>query len=270
MDLITPTPTDKNIDAPASNHAVKSTENVGNGSVTNPDNPIIRENNLAQDTIHVIQNCWLVPGDQQSSTKCQRKIIGTCDGTRFKEIVGDSVTSPSSKALSFFSSSILPIIEQYPELMEAYKAGEEATGVPCEVLAGIHYEEADNNPKQSLADGSPLSGSLIDSAIWSGEHLNSKTSDNKIDNLDELIMALSRYNGGGNSNCQPGYPYPIPYTFCPREAEGYDDPYAVNWWKTPQHDTMYLLYFVDFTPGIPQVHARPGSFTVALSLFQSE
>jgi hypothetical protein len=311
-DLLTPTPTDKKINAPESTHAVINTEEVGSGGITNPNNSIIRENNLAQDTMHVIQNCWLVPGSQQSSSKCGQGIVaGTCDGTRFKEIVGDSPTSPSSTALSYFETFILPNLT--PEVLVAYSKGEEATGVPCEVLAGIHFEEGSNDPNKSLQDGRPLSGmSLIDSAIRAGQELNGKAG-GEIADLNTLIMALSRYNGGGNSNCQPSstceaaaslercgmtvacassvdacgcasspepgscrgscggsaFPWPISYGYCPPEGEGYDDPYVVNWWKSPQHDQMYLLYTYDCTQTPPTVHSRPGSLTVALSIYLS-
>ncbi|HSV94568.1 MAG TPA: hypothetical protein VLH94_01120 [Spirochaetia bacterium] len=68
--LLTPTPTDKKIDAPIATHLNIKTDYSGNSAVTNKDNPIYRENNLAQDTVHIIQNCWLVPSDNQKSTKC--------------------------------------------------------------------------------------------------------------------------------------------------------------------------------------------------------
>jgi hypothetical protein len=165
-------------------------------------NTIYRENNLAQDTMHLMQNCWLVPSDQQSSSKCgSKEIVGTCDGTKLKKILGDSVTPPSPAANSYFYSYILPGLT--PEVISAYAAAEKATGVPCEVLAGIHFEEGGNEPSRSLQDGRPLSGvTLEESAIKAGEELNGKAG-GSISDIDTLISALSRYNGGGNSNCQP-------------------------------------------------------------------
>lgn len=68
--LLTPTPTDMKIDAPTSTHMEINTDYSGNGAVSNTTNPIFRENNLAQDTMHLIQNCWLIPGDNQKSSKC--------------------------------------------------------------------------------------------------------------------------------------------------------------------------------------------------------
>ncbi|MBP9670072.1 hypothetical protein KBD75_01575, partial [Candidatus Woesebacteria bacterium] len=76
------------------------------------------------------------------------------------------------------------------------------------------------------------------------------------------------YNGGGNSNCQLGYPYPIPYNGCPRAFEGEDDPYPTSFIDN-KHDSMYLLYCADYTACAPQVFERPGSFAVALNVYNS-
>lgn len=76
--LLTPTPVDKKIDAPTSTHNIsKNTDYSGYSLIKNPNNPIFRENNQAQDTVHLIQNCWLVPSDQQSSAKCGIKLEPT-------------------------------------------------------------------------------------------------------------------------------------------------------------------------------------------------
>ncbi|TRZ49585.1 hypothetical protein D4S03_08120 [bacterium] len=52
---------------------VNTTASTANSNATvsvSGGNTIYRENNLAQDTMHFLQNCWLVPSDQQSSSKC--------------------------------------------------------------------------------------------------------------------------------------------------------------------------------------------------------
>ncbi len=54
------------IDAPTSNH----TTTTDGASVSNPSNPIYRENNLAQDAMHELQNCWAMPSHMQTSPKC--------------------------------------------------------------------------------------------------------------------------------------------------------------------------------------------------------
>lgn len=68
--LLTPTPTDKKISAPSASSNLTGTKNTGSATLTNSGSTIYRENNQAQDTVHLIQNCWLVPSDQQSSSKC--------------------------------------------------------------------------------------------------------------------------------------------------------------------------------------------------------
>lgn len=70
LSLLTPTPIDKKISAPAASNTLINTKNTGTGVLTLQGSSIIRENNLAQDTMHLLQNCWLVPSNQQSSSKC--------------------------------------------------------------------------------------------------------------------------------------------------------------------------------------------------------
>lgn len=205
-------------------------------------------------------------------------VPGTCDGKLFAKLLENSggvSTSPTSTANSFFASSIKPNLT--PELMKTYALAEQKTGVPCEILAGIHFVEADLNPSGSLVSGRPLGteepdaggavfGTLLDTAIHAGNELKGKAG-GSINSVPSAITALSRYNGGGNSNCQAGYPYPIPYGGCPRAFEGEDDPYPTNWLDA-KHSTMYLLYCADYTACVPQVFERPGSFTVALAVYE--
>ena len=40
----------------------------------------------------------------------------------------------------------------------AYQAGEKASGIPWAVIATVHYREASMNPKQSIANGQPITG----------------------------------------------------------------------------------------------------------------
>src|SRR5690606_6287508 len=112
----------------------------------------------------------------------------------------------SAKGESYFSTYIEGNLT--PELMNTYAEAEAQTGVPCEILAGIHFVEAANNPEGSLVSGrrlgtpEPDAGgkvfkSLIDTAIYAGEHLKGKVG-GSIDDAQTAITALSRYNGGGN------------------------------------------------------------------------
>lgn len=202
---------------------------------------------------------------------------GKCDGRLFGELIeGSKYQDISPKAQDYFTSVIEPNLSA--EVMNTYAAAEAETGVPCEVFAAMHFVEANNNPNGSLISGRALGTpepdaggkifrSLMETAIYSADNLLGKVG-GKIDSAQTLITALSRRSGGGNSNCQQGYPYPIPYTGCPREFEGEDDAYPVNWLDA-RHDTMYLLFCADRTQCVPQIWQRPGAFTVALAVYNN-
>lgn len=211
---------------------------------------------------------------------CHQSTLSTqCDPTLFAKLLESSGGIPltvSSQAEEAFRSFIEPNLT--PEVFEVYAAASADTGVPCEVLAGIHFIEGNNSPTASLVSGRQLGTpepdaggkvfrSLLETAVYAGEHLKGKVGGN-LDDVETLITALSRYNGGGNSNCQLGYPYPIPYSGCPKRFEGEDDPYPVNWLDS-RHSEMYLLYCADRTACAPQVFQRPGSFTVALAVYNN-
>lgn len=162
-----------------------------------------------------------------------------------------------------------------PKLEEAYAAASEATGVPCEVLAGHHFEEATayftslGSPEtRSVANGGPVAeqGGLEATAMSAANGLLR----HPIDNTEKLITAISNFNGGGNSNCQIGFPAPIPYNNCPRQFQGEDDPYATNL-VDGRHTNMFLLYCGDFLPCLPPKpygNDRPGVFPVALAVHE--
>jgi hypothetical protein len=195
------------------------------------------------------------------------------------------------------------------EHFNAYAAAEAQTGVPCEVLAGIHFEEADSDLSSDLQDGSSLgSRTLTESAIQAGYELQAKV--NGIDSLDELINALSWYNGGGNSNCQSwdqcagGRVHCSYYIQCDQglvdaacRCPGTPDagscritcgigyhfriPYTGTCPVSVGYDDpyavnylgsqdMYLLFQHDCTQSIPYIHPRPGAFTFAVGLYLSE
>lgn len=202
---------------------------------------------------------------------------GKCDGQLFAKLIeGSGYEQSSTKGETYFNSYIKGNLT--PELMNTYAAAEKETGVPCEILAGIHFVEAGNSPEGSLVSGrkigtpEPDAGgkvfrSLLETAKYAGDHLKGKVG-GSIGDAETAITALSRYNGGGNSNCQVGYPYPIPYGGCPRAFEGEDDPYPTSF-LDGKHDSMYLLYCADHTACAPAIFERPGSFTVALNVYTS-
>lgn len=101
-----------------------------------------------------------------------------------------------------------------PEVLDAYAQAETETGVPCEVLAGIHYVEAGNSVDQDLQSGASLGErTLAESAIAAAHELKEHAcppdeydgvTECEITDIQTLVRALSRYNGGGNRNCQAG------------------------------------------------------------------
>ena len=177
-----------------------------------------------------------------------------CDGELFASISGmPSYEGVLSEAKQYFDLYIAPNITA--ELMEVYSKTEEATGVPCEIVAAIHFIEASNNPNKSLWDGGELRGTLLEDAISAMQHLLSKSPTGSLGDFETLVTSLSRYSGGGIGNCT-SYPKSeyLRYSeqFRPTrwrenlgrcvsdtEFEGEDDAYAMNW-LTPRHSNMDL------------------------------
>ncbi len=171
----------------------------------------------------------------------------------------------------------------------AYEEASRYTGAPWQVLAGIHYREGNCNPNASLVSGRPIGeaepdmeyncssaienglaipvnggcgfATLTQSAIYAARHLIDKIG--KVpQSFEELGTALSRYNGGGNSNCGK-----TPYPYCPPAFSGDDDPYPMAL-LDEKHKTMYVIYCEDGvanTAGCPRVDQNPGVLT-AISL----
>lgn len=195
---------------------------------------------------------------------------GVCDGSLFTQMYGDSEPLPPQAAIDVVMNSKLFVNGALnPDLAKVYAATEKSTKVPCEVLAGHHFEEASSTftdggdpTKKSVANGGDLRGyTLQETADIAAKALKR----HPIGSTQQLITAISYFNGGGNANCQAGYPYNIPYSGCPKQFNGEDDPYAVNMLDA-RHNDMYLLYHDDFLPGEPTPYGqdRPGAYTVAL------
>jgi hypothetical protein len=198
---------------------------------------------------------------------------GQCLPDKFEAILADSdwKTAPSNVTSIIQNSAMFEGGVLNPKLEEVYAKISEETGVPCEVLAGHHFEEATtcftatgNPEKCSAANGGPVGeqGGFEATVRSAANGLLRHT----IDTTPELITAISNFNGGGNSNCQAGFPGgTIPYGGCPRKFQGEDDPYAMNMVDS-KHQNMYLLYCGDFTPCIPPkpYGERPGVFPTAL------
>ena len=202
---------------------------------------------------------------------------GKCTPDKFEAIIADSPwKSAPSNVTSIVTNSAMFVGGQLnPKLEEVYAKVSEETGVPCEVLAGHHFEEATtcftatgNPEKCSVANGGPVNeqGGLEATAKSAANGLLR----HPIGNTEQLITAISNFNGGGNSNCQVGFPAPIPYNNCPRKFQGEDDPYATNL-VDGRHTNMFLLYCGDFLPCLPPKpygNDRPGVFPVALAVHE--
>lgn len=191
---------------------------------------------------------------------------GVCDGEVFKKYNPPSQTTGAAN--SYFFSYIYPKLSEY--LLAVYKEAERKTGVPCEVLAGIHFREGSNNPTSNLMNGGSLNGkTLLASAIEAAEHLKAKTG-GSIGSWNDLMLALDYYNGPGNENCvgHGGYPKPDYTGPCPPPT-GIDHNYVMNL-IDPKHLVMYIIYCRDYTVCYPyQVDSRPGALTVATELYNN-
>ena len=193
--------------------------------------------------------------------------IATC-GETFANFNPPTSTTP--RAEDYFRNYIQANLTE--EVIQVYAQAEAQTGVPCEVLAGIHFIEGNNNPNQSLISGRPIGSpepdaggavfaTLLETAIYAAEHLQGKVGGDLNNSWETLITALSRYNGGGNSNCR----WPTNYAGCPPYFEGEDDPYPMNW-LDGRHAIMYLIYCADHTVCGPPFNEflRPGVLAVAV------
>ncbi len=216
--------------------------------------------------------------DRTGATGTPSTAATQCSPDKFDAIIADSPwkSAPSNVVSIIQNSAMFEGGVLNPKLEEVYAKISEETGVPCEVLAGHHFSEATtcftatgNPEKCSVANGGPVSeqGGLEQTAKMATVGLLR----HPIGNTEQLITAISNFNGGGNSNCQVGFPGgTIPYGGCPRKFQGEDDPYAMNL-VDGKHSNMFLLYCGDFAaciPPKPYGNDRPGVFPVALAVHE--
>ncbi|NTU46215.1 hypothetical protein HGA88_01170 [Candidatus Roizmanbacteria bacterium] len=168
--------------------------------------------------------------------------------------------TPSASALSHKSD-----VKDCSANRAIYDQASQATGVPWQILAGIHYREGNCGSNSSLVSGTTIgqiesdvpscstqdagSGkpipigngcgfkSLLDSAIYAGNILKQKIG-GVPKTLAELMKALSLYNGGGNSNCGEDTAYA---GTCPPANVGDDDTYVMNYFDS-KHIPMYIIF----------------------------
>jgi hypothetical protein len=185
----------------------------------------------------------------------QGKLEATCEGLAFSKVEGlPNYEEIPEIALNDFSAYVVPKVTS--ELIDVYGQVEATTGIPCEIAAGIHWMEGGMSPDQSLLDGGPLRGSLLEDATIAMEHLKDKMGMNGLPpeqvqlDYETLLMGLARYNGPGNGNCTSDYTGQERPTrwrlagYCPVSMEGDDHIYPVNW-IDDRHQEMDLIFCMD-------------------------
>lgn len=178
-----------------------------------------------------------------------------CKGEAFKNIKGMPPASgvPRS-AQDIFTADIVPKITT--EMIEAYEYAEKTTGIPCEVVAGIHWTEAGLDPKESVFSGAALGGkSLKDDAADAMKHLIEKMWPGKFDKnnipYEDLVTAIGNYNGPGNGNCSSDLLDNSRDTRwretgkCPAQFSQEDHPHPTAW-IDERHTDMDLIFCADF------------------------
>jgi len=188
------------------------------------------------------------------------------------------------------------ILKGLPNLVASYQQAEATTGVPWQILAGIHYREGDFNSSNSLVSGRPIGQiepdipaggcsstytvgqpiamdggcgfrTFTDSLIYAAEHFKGKLGNRVPTNPQELVVTLASYNGvPGNSNChwaQYSSWASIPGN-CPAQYIGEDNPYVMGFYDT-KHENMYTIYCRDGEI-CPYVDTRLGTLSAILGI----
>lgn len=216
-------------------------------------------------------------------------------GGGFSGVTGLVPNTPPAPDWDNTKAEIIAAFNKHPELFDIYKQASAQSGVPWQILAGLHFVETGGGPgpDSSLVSGRkigqaepdispakcaagvagpgipiPIGGGCgfsnqLDSMIYAGNHLAEKIG--KVPStFAETVTALSRYNGGGNANCGEG----LPYQPCPPEFIGQDDPYAMaDFDAAHSSDTMYLIFCGDgMRCSPPRIFGRPGAMGVVRAL----
>lgn len=133
------------VSAPAVN-TTASTANADATVTVSGGNTIYRENNLAQDTMHLLQNCWLVPSDQQSSSKCGSKAI-TCEGQDTPDLtVSESACKLRNiDKINLYAEVKLPQDSLPPTMVAIIEKAADAYKVPASsILSVLGHEQGFN------------------------------------------------------------------------------------------------------------------------------
>lgn len=230
----------------------------------------------------------------QASVIYRTYTSGASDGALLP-ITGLLPNTPAPPDWQNTRTEIIAAFNRHSELIDLYKRASAQTGMPWQIIAGLHFVETGGGPGP---DSSPVSGRKIgqvepdispskcasgvsgpgipvpigsgcgfsnqlDSIIYAANHLAEKVG--KVPStFNAAVTALSRYNGGGNANCGEG----LPYQPCPPEFEGQDDPYAMaDFDAAHSSDTMYLIFCSDGVKcSPPRVFGRPGAMGIVRAL----
>lgn len=186
--------------------------------------------------------------------RCRGRFPGeleaTCEGLAFEKVEGlPEYSGIPTIAKSDFESYVAPRVTE--ELIAVYGQVEADTGIPCEIVAGIHWMEGGMSPEKSVFDGGALRGSLLEDATAAMEHLKGKMGiagqapDQVELDYEKLLMGLARYNGPGNGNCTGQRPTRWRAAGrCPVSMEGLDHIYPTNW-IDEDHKEMDLIFCMD-------------------------
>ncbi|KKS17355.1 MAG: hypothetical protein UU77_C0001G0015 [candidate division WWE3 bacterium GW2011_GWC1_41_7] len=196
---------------------------------------------------------------------------GECDGNYFKQVEGVPEQVTFDGGLFYFNSTYLPILSANPLDLPAYGYAQARTGVPCEILAGIHHIEGTSKQSASLQDGHPIGEDQLPAdAVVAANILKSKgyffgKMDIKSWNFQDFTWALDYYNGPGNENCL-GSPYAGIPGNCPAKFVGEDHLYPMAMLDA-KHGQMYVRYCADHTLcAVPFLFQKTGVWATSIQL----
>ncbi|HVX24093.1 MAG TPA: hypothetical protein VG992_01990 [Candidatus Saccharimonadales bacterium] len=170
------------------------------------------------------------------------------------------------------------VVDAINKLKPIYEKAAEATGVPWQLLAAVHYREANNNPNEDLQAGNPIGGgggqqagypygrptSLEQSAEFAGKQLTSmsktegvvKKAINVSDPDPEAVKdTLFSYNGRADVYAQQAADLGFSAQTQPYEGS----PYVMNQYDDKHHNMKIIT--TDNGP-LDGVDTRFGAFTV--------
>ena len=140
-------------------------------------------------------------------------------------------------------------------MLPVYAEIEEQTGVPCEIMAGIHYREGNNDPTKSFEDGGALRGSILQDGILVAEDLLNDAgvgvkvpggglgSGLNLRSIKTWASTVESHNGGGNENCNAPSGL-TDYKSCPPRFRGDDSNYVMAY-ADSNHDNMAIIFPAD-------------------------